>query len=94
MSTYINKSLLQGNTVEAVTFDELVEHGKNQPNANIVDGIPWHFTWHGLSVTHENNEHYIINTVNFKRGEVISISQDDELVVYSEESFLNKYQKL
>lgn len=49
--------------IEAVTFHEFVEHGRNQPNANIVRGMPWSFSYKGHSVTHENDECYLIPTL-------------------------------
>lgn len=94
MGTYIKKTVLEGNIVEAITFDELVEFGKKQPEVNIVDGIPWHFQWEGLSVTHENNDAYIVNTVMFKRGEILTISEEDELVTYPEQIFLDTHKRI
>ena len=48
--------------VEAITFDELVEHGKNN-GANIVNGMPWSFKYQGHPITHENDECYLIPTL-------------------------------
>lgn len=47
--------------IEAITFDELVEHGK-QNASNVVDGVPWSFDYAGHPITHENNECYLIPT--------------------------------
>lgn len=49
--------------IEFITFDEFVEFGKNQPDANIVDGMPWSFNYKGFPITHENNERYLIPTL-------------------------------
>jgi hypothetical protein len=48
--------------IEAVTFDELVEHGKAN-GANIVNGMPWSFSYNGHPITHENDECYLIPTL-------------------------------
>lgn len=50
------------NEIEFITFDEFIEYGKNQPDANIVDGIPWSFNYKGVNITNENEECYIIVT--------------------------------
>lgn len=74
--------------VEAITFDELVEHGKLN-GGNIVNGMPWSFRYEGSQVTHENDKCYVITTtegnlnmtpnhmlVTGKRGEVYPFSLD------------------
>lgn len=48
--------------VEAITFDELVEYGK-AAGANIVNGVPWSFNYHGHPITHEDDECYLIPTL-------------------------------
>lgn len=45
--------------IEAITFDEFIEYGKNN-GANIVNGMPWDFDYKGYPVTHENDKCYII----------------------------------
>ena len=48
--------------IEAITFDELVEHGKAN-GANIVNGMPWSFEYGGHPITHENDDCYLIPTL-------------------------------
>jgi hypothetical protein len=48
--------------IEAISFKEFVELGK-QMGANIVNGMPWSYTYHGHPVTHENDECYLIPTL-------------------------------
>lgn len=61
-------------TIEAITFDELVEHGKASA-AVLHDGIPWSFTYKGHSITHERDDCYLIPTLEgamqFTRGDVL-----------------------
>lgn len=53
------------------SFDELVQHGLNN-GANVVNGMPWSWKVNGYSVTHENDNVYLIETVKgverFERG--------------------------
>lgn len=48
--------------IEAITFDEFIEHGKNN-GGHIVNGMPWSFSYKGHPITHENDECYIIPTL-------------------------------
>ena len=48
--------------VEAITFDEFIEHGKKHAE-NLVDGIPWSFDYKGQPVTHETDSSYLIPTL-------------------------------
>lgn len=48
--------------VEAITFDEFVEYGKGCAK-NIVSGMPWSFDYKGHPITHENDQCYLIPTL-------------------------------
>lgn len=48
--------------VEAITFAELVAHGMAS-GANMVNGMPWSFTYEGQPVTHESDDCYLIPTL-------------------------------
>ena len=48
--------------IEAITFDELIAHGK-AAGGNIVNGMPWSFTYKGHPITHENDQCYLIPTL-------------------------------
>lgn len=48
--------------VEAITFADLVAHGM-ATGANVVNGMPWSFTYAGHAVTHENDDCYLIPTL-------------------------------
>lgn len=54
--------------ITAITFDQLVAHGTEQCKAegrhsNIVNGMPWSFSYAGHPITHENDECYLIPTL-------------------------------
>lgn len=61
--------------VEAITFNELVEYGKDQ-DGNIVGGMPWSFKYKGQPITHENDTCYLIPT----REGVMQFTPDDMLI--------------
>lgn len=48
--------------IEAMTFDEMVTYGKEHAES-LHDGIPWSFEINGHPITHEDNERYLINTL-------------------------------
>ncbi len=60
--------------IEAITFDELVAYG-NTHSSNIVNGMPWSFTYAGHAITHENDNCYLIPTpegvMKFHRGDML-----------------------
>ena len=60
--------------IEAITFDELVEYGRTN-GANIVNGMPWSFTYNGHPITHENDQCYLIptseGTMHFGPGDML-----------------------
>lgn len=58
MKEYRKKPVVIG----VVTFDELVAYGKEHAD-NIVEGMPWSFEFEGVQITHENDECYVIPTL-------------------------------
>ncbi len=62
--------------VEAITFEELVEYGlKNCPIENVINGLPWSFAYKGHPITHENDNCYLVptleGTMRFNRGDML-----------------------
>jgi len=57
-----------------INFDELIRHGREN-GANIVNDMPWSWKINGKSVTHENNNLYLIETVegsnHFEKGDYL-----------------------
>lgn len=68
--------------IEAITFDELVEHGRSN-GANIVNGMPWSFTYQGHGITHENDDTYLIptseGTMQMTRGDMLITGVQGEI---------------
>jgi len=61
--------------IEAITFAELVEHGRAN-GANIVNGTPWSWEYNGHHITHENDGCYLIPTLEG----VMKMSASDMLI--------------
>lgn len=68
--------------IEAMTFDEFIQYGKENTD-NIVNGMPWSFTINGYNVTHENDECYLIPTLegihNFTKDDMLIIGIKGEI---------------
>jgi hypothetical protein len=47
--------------IEAITFEELVEHGRQHARC-VVGGMPQAFTYAGQPITHESDECYLVPT--------------------------------
>ena len=60
--------------IEAITFDELVLHGRHN-GANLVNGMPWAFNYQGHPISHENDQCYLIptleGTMKFTPGDML-----------------------
>jgi len=61
--------------IEAITFDEFIEYGKAHSEGSIINGMPWCFHYKGHPVTHENDDCYLIPTLEgimkFNRGDML-----------------------
>jgi len=81
--------------VEAITFDEFVEYGKNN-GGNIVDGTPWSFEYNGHPVTHENDELYLIPTLegvhNFTPQDMLITGVNGEIYPCKKDIFEKTYE--
>lgn len=68
--------------IEAITFEELVNYGIKH-GANIVGGMPWSFDYAGQPITHENDDCYLIptleGTMKFNRGEMLITGVQGEI---------------
>lgn len=61
--------------VTAITFDQLVAHGI-AAGGNVVNGMPWSFQYNGHPITHENDDCYLIPTLEG----VMKMGRDDMLI--------------
>lgn len=93
MSLYRKKPVV----IDAITFDELVEYGKNN-GGNIVNGMPWSFHYNGHPITHENDECYLIVTLegihNFTPKDVLITGVAGEIYPCKIDIFEETYEKV
>jgi hypothetical protein len=65
------------------TFDDFVEYGRAH-GANIVNGMPWSFTFYGEPVTHESDTLYLIGSsappLRFAPADVIQIERGEVVI--------------
>ena len=67
--------------ITAITFDQLVAHGTEQCKAegresNILNGMPWAFAYNGHPISHENDDCYLIPTLEG----TMKMGRDDMLI--------------
>lgn len=81
--------------VEVITFDELVAHGKAN-GANIVDGMPWSWKYGGHPISHENNDCYLIptleGTMKMQRGDMLITGVKGEIYPCKADIFWKTYE--
>jgi hypothetical protein len=83
--------------IEAITFDELIEHGRTcEDSCRLVNGMPWHFTYQGQVITHERDDCYLIPTLEgiapFHPGEMLITGVKGELYPCKGEIFALTYE--
>ena len=91
MAKYRKKPVI----IEAITFDELVAYGKEHTN-NIVAGMPWSFGYQGYPITHENDDCYLIPTLEgimkFQRGDMLITGVQGEIYPCKADIFVSTYE--
>lgn len=90
---YENKSAV----VEAITFSELVEHGKAHPNTEVVEGMPQSFEYNNQPVAYENATTYLIanngDTLRMISDDILIIPQDGKMFLLKKQDFEKVYSK-
>lgn len=81
--------------IEAITFGELIEYGKSH-GANIVNGMPWSFDYNGHPITHENDQCYLIPTLEgthkMMRGDMLITGVQGEIYPCKPDIFAATYE--
>lgn len=81
--------------IEAITFDELVEYGKAN-GGNIVNGMPWSFEYKGHPLTHEDDNTYLIptleGTMKLRRGDFLITGVKGEIYPCRGDIFQETYE--
>lgn len=77
--------------IEAITFDELVEYGKAHCGGNMFNNMPWSFSYEGQPISHENDECYLIptleGTMKFTPNDMLITCVDNKIFVISIQAF-------
>ncbi len=66
--------------IEAMTFDEMLAYASEnalQNDFHSVDGVPWSFIINNYQVTHEDNDNYIITTLEGN----MKMTREDMLII-------------
>lgn len=81
--------------IEAITFEELVEHGVRS-GAPIINNMPWSFSYAGQPITHENDNCYLIptleGTMKFQRGDMLVTGVKGEIYPVRIDIFSDTYE--
>lgn len=84
--------------VEAIRFEELVEHGLKSGSPHVHGGMPWSFQYKGHQITHENDNCYLIPTLEgvmkFNRGDLLITGVNGEIYPCKQEIFEKTYEVL
>lgn len=86
--------------IEAITFDEFVEIGRraNPENAREHGGYAWHFRYGGHPITHENDNCYLIptleGTMRFERGDMLITGVAGEIYPCKPDIFAATYERV
>jgi hypothetical protein len=93
MAKYKKKPVI----IEAITFEELIEYGRNN-GSNIVNGMPWHVNYNGHPITHENDMRYLIPTLegimDFTPNDMLITGVDGEIYPCKKDIFEKTYEKV
>lgn len=81
--------------IEAITFNELVEHGKARVEV-LNNGMPWSFDYNGHPITHENDDCYLIptmeGTMRMERGDMLITGVKGEIYPCKGDIFAATYE--
>lgn len=83
--------------IEAITFDELIEHGLSTGAKPPFGGaLPWSFDYKGQPITHENDNCYLIptleGTMQFNRGDMLITGVKGEIYPCRADIFAATYE--
>lgn len=80
--------------IEAITFEELVAHGITAAD-HLMNGVPWSFKYQGHPITHENDDCYLIptleGTMRFERGDMLITGVKGEIYPCKADIFAATY---
>jgi hypothetical protein len=81
--------------IEAITFDELVAYGVSV-SRGLIGGYPWSFVYNGHPITHENDDCYLITTLEgtmkMQRGDMLITGVKGEIYPCKGDIFAATYE--
>lgn len=89
--------------IEAITFDELVKHGltvaATVAGVTVINnGMPWSFDYNGHPITHENDDCYLIptleGTMKMQRGDMLINGVKGEIYPCKMDIFEQTYERV
>lgn len=84
--------------IEAITFDELIQHGLAQPGVNVHNGMPWSFHYQGHPITNESDDCYLIptleGTMRMGRDDMLIVGLKGEIYPCKLDIFTRKYEAI
>ena len=85
--------------VRAITFEALVAHGlRSGAPCPGTPGMPWSFQYEGQPITHENDDCYLIptleGTMKFQRGDMLITGVKGEIYPCKKEIFDATYSRV
>lgn len=93
----MNKFRKKPVVIEAMTFSEMIDLGLSQKDTTIVNGMPWSFEINGHAISHENNECYLITTLegthNMTPSDMLIIGIQGEIYPCKMDIFLATYER-
>lgn len=93
MNQYRKKPIV----IEAITFNELIEYGI-RVGATCHNGMPWSFDYEGHPITHENDDCYLIptleGTMKMVRGDMLITGVAGEIYPCKSDIFEATYEAL
>ena len=94
MARYRKKPII----IEAITFNELVGYGLVNGASTVVNGMPWSFSYQGHPITHENDDCYLVPTLEgimkFERGDMLITGVQGEIYPCKRSIFDATYEAL
>lgn len=92
MARYVRR---MSDEVEAITFDELVEHGRRS-GVPLYNNMPWAFLYQGHPITNENEDCYLIpadyGSAKFGRDDLLVTGRNGKLIVVDRAAFEATYE--
>jgi len=81
--------------IEAITFEELVAYGVSV-SRGLIGGMPWSFVYNGHAITHENDDCYLIPTLEgthkMMRGDMLITGVKGEIYPCKGDIFAMTYE--